>query len=520
MNGKSIFTGFIFFAAGVIVFVNGSGAKADVKLPQIIGSSMVIQRDMPIQVWGWADAGEDVSVKFDANELSTKADSEGKWMVKLPAMKAGGPYQMTVKGKNTIELYNILIGDVWLCSGQSNMALIVRDTEGAEAEIASATHPQLRHFTVANTASNKLLENVGGTWAECVPANASYFSATAYYFGKELNKELNVPIGLINASYGGSRIEPWTPLADVLSSPSMQDAAKELKEAEAEYQKALKTSFGTVEKWVQNAHKAADSNNSIPLPPEMPKHPLTKMVPPFKPTSLYNAMIHPLEHLGIRGVIWYQGESNLIEQDNMSIYTDKMKVFVNSWRKIWKYGDLPFYYVQIAPWRYSLVKKDPKILPVFWQAQTAAMSMIPNSGMAVTIDIGDANDIHPRNKRDVGKRLALWALAKTYGKTGLVYSGPIYKSMSVEGNKIRVKFDYTGSGLVSRDDKPLSWFEIAGEDKKFVNAQAKIDGNSVVVWNESVAKPVAVRFAWYETAQPNLMNKEGLPASAFTTEKE
>jgi sialate O-acetylesterase len=267
--------------------------------------------------------------------------------------------------------------------------------------------------------------------------------------------------------------------------------------------------------WLPGAEKAVAEGKSVTAPPTWPKHQLDDM---GQPTGIYNAMIHPLVPFAIRGAIWYQGESNAAEG---MAYCDKMKALIGGWRTVWGQGDFPFYYVQIAPLDgqaglYKVYADDQ--LPRLWEAQTAAMAL-PNTGMAVTNDIGDLADIHPKNKQDVGKRLALWALAKTYGRAGLVCSGPLYKSMAVEGDQIRVRFDYVGGGLASRDGKPLTWFTIAGEDHKFVDAQAIIDGDTVVVRSDQVPKPVAVRFAWSMTAQPNFMNKDGLPASAFRTDR-
>jgi sialate O-acetylesterase len=460
---------------------------ADVRLPRIFGNQMVLQRDLPVRVWGTADPGEKVTVTIGKHESSATADEQGKWKVELPAVAAGNPVEVKVSGKNTITLHDVLVGEVWVCSGQSNMGLTVQGAADAKKEIAAATHPQIRLFSVPLIPSAKPADDCDGYWKECTPESVPSFSAVAYYFGRNLHEQLGVPIGLINTSWGGTLIEPWTPPVGFQSVPAVASILTNL-----------------------------EKNPPVVPPTKARKNKKGKKVagPQLHqtPTYLYNGMIHPLVPLAIRGAIWYQGESNL--SDGM-LYTDKMKALIQGWRSVWNEGEFPFYYVQLAPFTYG--KNNPTALPKMWEAQTAALS-IPNTGMAVTIDIGEAKDIHPKDKQDVGKRLALWALAKNYGKQ-IVYSGPLYKSMVADGSKIRVKFDHVGGGLAARDGKALTWFAVAGEDKKFVDAQAKIDGDSIVVSASGVEKPVAVRFAWDQIADPNLVNIEGLPASAFRTDR-
>ena len=497
-----------------LLVVSASPVSADVRLPHIIGSNMVVQRDIPIPIWGWADPGEVVKVTFQKFEASTKADEKGKWMVKLPAVKAGGPYIMTITGKNSIKLNNILGGEVWLCSGEYNMWWPVTYSNNSDKEIAEANYPQIRLLTVPNIAAGEPTDDINAVWNPCTPATIPNFSAVLYFFGREIHKQLNVPVGLINSSWGGTGIDVWTSADGFAAVPTFKNVTKQIKDAELEYKKIIADSLVPIENWINVTQKAIEENTPIPPAPNWPRHPLHNIGHPVKPTILYNAMIHPLVPFAIRGVIWYQGEANYSDG---SIYYDKTKALVTGWRKAWNQGDFPFYYVQVAPLDYSVQKLSPQALPKLWEAQTAAMA-IPNTGMAVTTDISDINEMHPRNKQDVGKRLALWAFAKTYGLPNIVFSGPIYKSMSIEGDKIRIRFDYAGSGLTSRDDKPLNWFEIAGDDKKFVKAQAKIDGDTVVVYSDTVISPVAVRFGWLQTAQPNLINKERLPASPFRTD--
>ncbi|MGA2032237.1 MAG: sialate O-acetylesterase [Thermoguttaceae bacterium] len=435
-------------AVSLLVLSSVPQARADVKLPKVISSHMVLQRDRALPIWGWADPGEEVTVRLDDATATAEADAQGNWKVVFPAVKADGKaHSMSISGKNKIELDDILIGDVWIGSGQSNMEMGISACDKAKEEIPAANYPKIRLLLVPKVQTGQPAKDVKADWVECSPKTVAAggwggFSAALFYFGQRLHKELDVPVGLIDSSWGGSPIEPWTV-----------------------------------------------SGNSG--------------------GGMYNGMIAPLKPLGIRGAIWYQGEANV---GNGLKYYDKMKALIEGWRKVWGY-DFPFYFVQLAPFS----GYGPGSLPPLWEAQVASLK-IPGTGMAVTTDIvHNLADIHPRNKFDVGNRLALWALAKEYGKGDLVYSGPLYKSMEVEGNKIRLAFAQVGGGLKSRDGKPLCEFEIAGADGKFAPAEATIDGATVVVQAKEVASPSQARFGWRNVANPNLVNKEGLPASPFKT---
>jgi len=421
--------------------------QAEVRLPAVIGSHMVLQRDAPLPIWGFADAGEEVTVSLGENKATAKADADGNWRVSLKPMKADGKaHKLTVSGKNSLVLEDILIGEVWVGSGQSNMEWHLRSTHGAVKAIAAAKHPNIRLFHVPKVQKPKPDKNVNASWKTCAPETVPAFSGVLYYFGLKLHEELDVPVGLINSSWGGSPIEPWT---------------------------------------------VTDKGSG----------------------GMYNGMIAPLQPFSVRGAIWYQGETNVMHKNGLA-YFGKMKALIEGWRKTWGNDKLSFYFVQIAPWsgRYA-----PGQLPALWEAQAATLK-INGTGMVVTTDLVDnIADIHPRNKLDVGNRLARWALAKDYGKKDLVYSGPLYTSMKVEGKKVRVAFAHVGDGLASRDGKPLSEFQIAGADGKFVPATATIDGETVVVQADSVAAPTQVRFGWHKVANPNLINKEKLPASPFQT---
>jgi len=451
-----------------------TAAQAEVKLPSIIGDHMVLQRGREVPVWGWDDPGTNVTVSINGASASAKADGEGRWLVNLPAMRAGGPHTLTVAGSSTRTVEDVLVGEVWLCSGQSNMEWTVSNSNNFEEEKAAAVFPAIRHIKIPHVPAKTPQSDVAaGGWQATTPDTVGGFTAVGYFFGRQLHQDLDVPIGLIGSNWGGTRIEPWTPPEGFQHVPALSDIADNL----ANYPQVKDD--GSVN------HQSA--------------------------LALYNGMIAPLLPYTIRGAIWYQGESNNGEG---ILYYEKMKALIDGWRTVWNDPEMPFYFVQLAPYRYG----NPERLPGIWEAQTATLA-VPHTGMAVTVDIGNVSDIHPRNKQDVGKRLALWALTQTYGREGIVYSGPLYKSMEVDGNAIRLHFSHVGSGLVSRDGQPLSHFTIAGADGNFVPATAEIDGDTVVVHADGVASPRAVRLGWHEEAEPNLSNKEGLPASPFRTDR-
>ena len=447
---------------------------------------MVLQRETQCPIWGWADPNEPVSVTFAGQKHSTRADEAGRWMVRLRPMKASSnPQALTIRGKNTLTLDGILVGEVWLCSGQSNMEWGVAQSDNAEQEIASANYPRIRHIKIPHRPSDKPENNVPSDgWKAATPQNVPGFTAVGYYFARKLEKELDCPIGLIGSNWGGTRIEPWIPPVGFQQVPALKEIADRLDTYPAR----------TLQKDPRNPlRNALAVNHQTPL-------------------ALYNGMIHPLVPFAIRGALWYQGESNNGEG---MLYLEKMRALIQGWRTVWNKPDMPFYFVQLAPFRYG---GDPTNLAGIWDAQRRALA-IPHTGMAVTTDIGNITDIHPRNKQEVGRRLALWSLAKTYRKPVRVYSGPLFRDAKVEGNRIRVRFDQPGGGLVSRDGKPLTHFSIAGEDGRFVPADAVIEGNTVVVTSPQVTRPTQVRFAWHQEAEPNLANKEGLPASPFRSGK-
>lgn len=630
---------------------------ADAKLPAVISDHMVLQQNSKANIWGWAEPGEKIEVKGSWQWLfgsSTTTDKDGNWHLAIPTPKAGGPYEINIKANNTIAINDVMIGEVWVCSGQSNMEMGMKMVENSDTEIAAADYPNIRLFDVARQTSSHPNQDLTGSWVRCSPETvASHgtwggFSATAYYFGRQLHKELNVPVGLISSNWGGTVAQAWTPgdmlgdfpeydqIAKELKSYNLQEIEKRDREKMNEWQnKVGQTDLGSKQGWErvnfddsewktmdqpvawsktelddfdgvvwfrkytnlppswankdliielgpiddidtvyfngqqigQNITWSVKRKYTVPAsvskvgknliairvidgqseggmcgkPEQMIIYPAgasvdsaatlagswkykvsshIKEVPPTPtllkklssntPSVLYNGMIAPLVPYTIKGAIWYQGESNAQKPIE---YRSLFPNMVESWREKWGIGDFPFYYVQIAPYHYKGQDINSAMLR---EAQTFSMST-PNTGMVVVSDIGDNDDIHPKNKLDVGKRLSLWALAKTYNKKGITYSGPIYKDMKIEGDKIRVSFDYTGSGLMAKGG-PLTDFTIAGPDKNFVDATAVIDGDTIVVSSDSVPNPVAVRFAFTNTNNPNLFNKEGLPASSFRTD--
>ena len=462
-------------------------AHADVKLASIFSDSMVLQRDLPVPVWGWAEPGEEVTVTLGDQSKMATANDDGRWQVKLDALQANATGQtLQVTGKNSVELKDVLIGEVWICSGQSNMEWALNNSLNAEEEVAAADHPQIRLFNVpGHTTSPIANDTCPGNWLVCQPDAARGFSAVGYFFGRRLQQELKVPIGLVGSNWGGTRIEPWTSPAGFHSVPELKSIAEQV-DAYDEQTKVVATS----------------------------------------PSAIYNAMVHPLAPFAMRGAIWYQGESNGNEGES---YYHKTQALVNGWRQLFN-PELAFYWVQLANFQQPTDSPEggdgwAKLR----EAQRKALN-IKHTGMAVIIDIGEANDIHPRNKQDVGVRLAHWALHQTYGITGIVASGPLYKNHKIEGDAIRLAFDNVGSGLMvgikegleptkEVADGKLARFAIAGADKHWHWAEATIDGSNVVVKAAEVPHPVAVRYAYsMNPTGANLYNKEGIPASPFRTD--
>jgi sialate O-acetylesterase len=662
MTMRSMKLSSLFLGAGLLLAL-ASSARAEVKVPAIIGDNMVLQRGAKVRVWGTAQPSEKVSVAFAGQTASASADARGRWQVQLGPFEAGGPHTMTIAGTNTVTLSNILVGEVWVASGQSNMEWPLQSSAGADREIPGASHPEIRLFTVAKATATEPRDDVQGRWLVCSPEMVGQFSAVAYFFGRELNQKLRVPVGLINTSWGGTPAEAWTSRSSLGADPELKsfvedfDRALENPDAQREYErlraqweeknyaqdpgnkgydlgyakpdvagdgwqkmrlpqaweaaglkadgaiwfrreveipesragKDLVLNLGPVDdfdttyfngtkvgaigpetpdSWqvprkytvpgnlvragrnviavrvfdhygnggfggapgdmkleVAGGENAAalplggewDYRAELALEPIQPDFSTAPVAPPGAgnpntPTVLYNAMIAPLTPYAIRGAIWYQGESNA---SRAAQYRRLFPAMIRDWRRAWGGGDFPFYFVQLANFMQTAAEPGESEWAELREAQLMTLKQ-PATGMAVIIDIGEADDIHPRNKHDVGHRLALAALARTYGQKE-EYSGPLYESSSVEGNKVRVRFKHAG-GLKTKDGGPVKGFAVAGEDRKFVWAEAKIEGDEVVVWSDRVARPIAVRYAWADNPVANLYNGAGLPASPFRTD--
>ncbi|MDR1383265.1 MAG: sialate O-acetylesterase [Planctomycetaceae bacterium] len=471
---KQLKWGSLLFLTALLV-CSATLVYAEVKTPAIFSDNMVLQRDLAVPVWGWADAGEKVTVTFNGQTKETVAGENGKWSVKLDAAPAGGPYELTVAGSNTIAFKNVALGDVWVCSGQSNMEWQVKNVIKAEGEIQEANYPNIRFITVPKKSVNVPQDNFQGSWVPCSPQTVPGFTAVGYFFGRELHQATDVAIGLIHTSWGGSSCETWIPEGIV----GQYDIYKSILERRAAH--------------LEKNPNGGDNQQA---------------------GYLYNGMIAPILPYGIKGAIWYQGESNA---GRAYQYRTLFPLMISTWRELWEQGDFPFYFVQLA----NFGKNGEPLGASAWAELREAQALTLNlrkTGYAVTIDIGTANDIHPRNKQDVGARLARWSLAKDYGKTIPVYTGPIFNSFAIQGGKATVGFDFAQNGLKTQDGGKVAGFIIAGADRKFVAADAVIDGGNVIVSSPEIANPVAVRYAWANDPGANLFNAENLPAAPFRTD--
>lgn len=471
-----------------------STAFADVRLPGVISDHMLLQRDAPVRIFGRAEPGEAVAVAFLGQTAKTVADSLGRWEVWLQPLAPGAPAEMTITGTNTLKISDVLVGDVWVGSGQSNMQWTVRRSDNPETEIAAATFPQIRLFYVPRKTSAVPVDDVDAKWVVCSPESVAEFSAVMYYFGRQMHRDLKVPMGLIHSSWGG------TPIASWISGPSLvgntrlapfltfwENAIRQFPVNQLRHEQALK-------KW-----EASGSQGARPGPPMGPGH-------PHEPTTLYNAMIAPLVKYTIKGALWYQGETEAGRAQG-HIYGDAMMTLVQDWRRAFALGPFPFYWVQLA--NYGNAAKNGHWMRV--QEGQVHATALRNTGVAIINDIGNPTDIHPTNKQDVGLRLAL--LAQNRG------ASPLYRQSAREESAIRIWFDNAGGALKTRGGGAVTGFQIAGPDGKYVDAVARIDGTTVLVSSPDVVNPQSVRYAWDYNPAANLTNAAGLPASAFRTDE-
>ena len=499
---------------GVCVGMAALNGVAAVRLPNIFGDNMVLQQGMAVPVWGWADPGEKVTVRFAGQTLQATADRNGAWRVALGALSASSePAAFSVEGTNRIVLQNVVVGEVWFCWGQSNMEWKVRDTDNAAQEMAAANLPLIRHFQAPKHIASLPETDVNAHWSVTTPASVGNESAIAFYFGRNLHAALKVPVGLINCSWGGTRIEPWTPVCGFEGLPKLQSIMTRIRTATPgtpEHTAAYTRYAEELQKWLAASRSAFDAGKAQTPPPAFPAQLALPTNPndPQEPTVLFNGMVAGLVPFAIRGAIWYQGCSNMGEG---MLYLEKTKALVKGWRSVWGQGDFPYYLIQLAPFNYG---GDGKALPGIWEAQAAVPAAIPNTGYTVINDVGNFRDIHPRNKQTPCRRLADQVLARTYGVKGIVWSGPLFRKIEREGEKLRVFFDHA-EGLKTRDGKAPDWFEVSDLSGAFVKADAVIDGETVVVSANGITQPITLRFAWDHSASPNLVNGAGLPTGAF-----
>ncbi|HYW45690.1 MAG TPA: sialate O-acetylesterase [Bryobacteraceae bacterium] len=493
----------------LLTLAGATAALADVKPSALFSDHMVLQGGMRVPVWGTAAPGERVTVTLNEQRQSATASADGKWMVRLNNLAPGGPFQMTIAGSNTITISDVLVGEVWLGSGQSNMAFTVSKKKASyaglineEQEIAAANYPTIRMFTGKSAKTYEPQTEIQGEWQICSPENVPGFSAVGYLFARDLQREIHQPVGFLTLAFGASTAESWirreTLAADPLLRPMLDH-----------FDAAVRFYRTSPDAPASQAPQPPQTINARPgAPPQRQRDPVQDQ---HNPIVLFNGMINPVIPYAMRGVVWYQGESIVGGDEGVTNYGHVQNALVEDWRKLWGQGDFPFFVVQLPA--LDNISNNPRVR----EGQAAVLSL-PKTGMAVTIDIGDPKDVHPHNKAPLGERLTLLALAKAYGRA-VEYCGPVYDSMKIDGSKIQVKFTHPGGGLVAKDG-PLKWFTIAGADRKFIPGDARIEGDTVVVSNAQLTMPQAVRYAWENYPEGcNLYNAAGLPAAPFRTDK-
>jgi len=477
-------------------------AFADVKMPAIFTDHMVLQRDQKNRVWGWAEHGETVKVTIGNQSHQATAGTDKKWTVTLEPLQVGGPLTLSIAGKSTVTIQDVLVGEVWICSGQSNMQWEVNQANDPDLEKLTANFPQIRLISVPQVGTQEPQDDFKGSWSVCSPDTVGNFSAVGYFFGRQLYQTIGVPIGLIDDAWGGSACEAWINRGTLAADPQYKPLLERWEAIEKGYD-------DNVAKWKVAADKAKAEGK------QAPPHPDAQMKGNARPGNIYNGVLKPTIGYGIRGVIWYQGESNA---GRAYQYRDLFPLMIKSWRDEWKQGEFSFYWVQLADFMAEKTEPGDSAWAELREAQTMAIGRMPKTGQAVIIDIGEGKDIHPKNKLDVGKRLARWALANDYG-VNVPYRSPEYASMEKKDAKIVVKFNYVGGGFRPFDVNEPRGFAIAGEDHKWVAAQGKITGpDTIEVWNSEVKDPVAVRYAWADNPVCNLYSVNGLPVTPFRTD--
>lgn len=484
----------------------------DMKLPHLISDGMVLQRGKPLNLWGTAEPGERVRISFQNQNASVLAGNDGRWKVEIGPFESGGPYTLTIEGQNKLVVRDVLVGEVWVCGGQSNMGFALQFALNAPTEISTADDPSLRLFSVPITVTGKPQETVAGQWLQARPESVANFSAVGYYFGRQLRKLLNVPVGLICSAVGGTRAESWISHETLESDPDFREILEHGKAWLESTPKVIADYQAELDRWKRAAEQAESQGNPIPPFPTAPREPRGDAWE--RPSGLFNGMVAPLTNYRIAGVVWYQGENNVPRPMQ---YRKLFPAMIGDWRRAWNQGDFPFLFAQISYFISGDAQYDLN-WNLLQEAQLKSLS-VPNVAMVVTADTEDYPDVHPKNKQEVGYRLALAAQALAY-RCDVPFSGPIYDSMSVEGATIRLRFTHVYHGLTVRKGKntSLMQFRIAGKERKFETADAIIDGDTVVVSSPKVPEPLAVRYAFPYTPEANLYNYAGLPAPAFRTD--
>lgn len=511
---------FAYFAIAWVL-LGGVAALGNIKLPAVISDNMVLQQGRPVSIWGSADAHEQVTVTLGGQTETATADSSGRWKVMLRPLKAGGPFEITVEGKNTITIHNVLAGEVWICAGQSNMEMPVGinpkgysdPVNNYKEEIAQANYPMLRLFKVKDAVAGKPQTDLQGQWVVASPATVGSFSAAGYFFGRDLHRDMKFPVGMIEAAWGGTEAEAWMSDEALDADPDLKVDADSWRQRVADFPQVIEQYQKNVSEW-EKAAEAAEASGQVDIPfpdaPNWKKHFWDPRADANRVGGLWNAMIAPLTPMAIAGVIWYQGESN---DRNGYKYRETFTELIRQWRASWGEGDFPFLFVQLAA--FGARGLSAGTWPVVRESQAKALAL-PKTGMATAVDIGDTQHAHPRNKQEVGRRLALAAEAIAYGRD-VEYMGPTFKSLRRENGTLRVEFTHTAGGLVVHGPA-LIGFEIAGDDQRFFPAEARIKGSQVVLSSPQVPKPVAVRYAWADDPKCTLYNKSDLPAPPFRSD--
>ncbi len=505
-------------AASPAAAPQAAAAQAALRLPRLFADHMVLQAGQPISVWGWAASGEAVSVTLDGTAAATRADAAGRFRAELPALAPGGPFELVVTGAEgrELRLSDVLVGEVWVCAGGSNMAWPMRLSKCDDADEAAARDGALRLAVVAEQEAPSPADDLPLTWQPCSRAAVAEFSAAAFVFGRRLREQLDVPVGLVSVTVAFARVEPWIPAASLARAPALAALQEQTEREQSDYRRQLSETLPALTGWLAASRSALASGRAVPERPACPVDPLRSR---DAPTALWNGMVAPLATLPIAGVAWYQGEQNV--GDGVR-YGDKLSALIDGWRAGWSRDDLPFVLVQLAPFRYGQHRPTEKApaatnpfrLPELWEAQASALRL-PATGLVVTTDLADLDDMFVADKRGVSQRLADWALAEVYGRQGIQAASPRCAGVAVEGDCLRLRFADTAGGLGTRDGQPPSWFEVAGQDGPWRRAAAVLAGDDVLVCHPGIPAPRQVRFAWHQECTPNLVGGTGLPATPF-----